>query len=163
MNRDQHQGFTLVELLIAFALMGTLLALALPSFGRFQENKRVLVSRDLLTSHIQQTRVSAINSGRPHQLCGSSDGEKCDGDWGSYWLITTVGKTPSVLRQQAAPSSSICRTAFGGTGIRFHPNGTSGTSNGKLTICNINGPHHVLTLNRQGRLKVEESHNSGCC
>lgn len=162
MNRDQ-KGLTLVELLVTILMLGILLVLALPSFGRLQENKRLQVSRDLLTSHIQQTRVSAITSGRPHQLCGSSDGESCNGDWNGYWLITTVGTTPVVLRQQPAPSSGICRVAFGNGSIRFHPNGTSWASNGTFTICSANGPHHVLTLNRQGRLNVEESHNSGCC
>ena len=163
MNRDQQKGFTLIELLVTLLIAGTLLALALPSFGRFQENKRLLASRDLLASHIRQTRVSAITTGRPHELCGSSDGENCDGDWAGYWLITTVGTTPIVLRQQAAPSSNICRVAFGNDNIRFYPNGTSAASNGTFRICNANGPHHALTLNRQGRLKVEESHNSGCC
>lgn len=163
MNGYQQKAFSLVELLVVVMLVAILASLAIPPLGRFQESKRLQSSRDLLASHIQQTRASAIMRGRPHQLCGSSDGENCNGDWGSYWLITTTGTEPVVLSQQAAPTSHICRVGFGSDSIRFHPNGTSWISNGTFSICNENGHHHQLILNRQGRLKLEASHNSSCC
>lgn len=163
MNRDQQKAFNLVELLVTVTLVAIFASLAVPALPRFQESKRLQSSRDLLASHIQQTRVSAITLGRPHQLCGSSDGENCDGDWGSYWLITTVGTQPTVIRQQTSPTKDLCRVGFGSDSIRFHPNGTSWISNGTISVCNANGPHQQLILNRQGRLKLEASHNSSCC
>lgn len=163
MNRDQQKAFNLVELLVTLTLLGILISLALPAFGRFQESKRLESARDLLASHIQQTRARAVTLGRSHELCGSSDGEVCDGDWGGFWLITTVSPEPIVLHQQAAPTRDVCRVGFGNDRVRFHPNGTSWMSNGTFSICNPNGPHQQLILNRQGRLKMGTSHNSTCC
>lgn len=163
MNGNQQKAFSLVELLTAITLVAILISLAIPAFARFQESKRQESSRDLLARHIQQTRANAITLGRPHQLCGSSDGENCDGGWGSYWLITTVGKEPKILRQQAAPTKDLCWAGFGSDSIRFHSNGTSWVSNGTFSICNSNGPHWQLVLNRQGRLKLVTSGNSRCC
>lgn len=163
MNRDQQKAVGLVELLVAVVLLSILASMAIPSFARLQENKRHESTSNLLASLIQKTRASAITLGRPHKLCGSSDGETCDGDWGSYWLITTAGDEPSIVSQQAAPTKNVCRVSFGSDSISFHPNGTSWISNGTISICNNNGPHRLLTLNRQGRLKLETSHSSGCC
>ncbi|SHL17914.1 GspH/FimT family pseudopilin [Pseudomonas punonensis] len=163
MNRDHQKAFSLVELLITMGILAILISLAAPSFTQFLETKRLQSSRDLLASHIQQTRTNAITLGRPHQLCGSSDGENCDGEWGSYWLITTVGDSPEILRQQLAPTENLCWAGFASDSIRFHPNGTSWISNGTFSICNANGPHWQLVLNRQGRLKLGTSHNSSCC
>lgn len=163
MKRDQQKAVGLVELLLVVALLGILLSLAIPAFARFQETKRHEATRDLLASHIQKTRTNAVTLGRPHKLCGSSDGATCDGDWNSYWLITTAGDEPKILSQQAAPTGNICRTGFGSDSVSFHPNGTSWVSNGTIFICNNNGPHQLLTLNRQGRLKLGTSHTSQCC
>lgn len=163
MNRDQQRAAGLVELLVAVALLGILISMALPAFARFQESKRHESARDLLASHILKTRANAITQGRTYKLCGSSDGESCDGSWGSYWLIARAGNEPTIVTKQAAPTKNICRVGFGGDSIRFHPNGTSWTSNGTIFICNSNGPHQLLTLNRQGRLRVGTGHNSRCC
>ncbi|UCJ16991.1 GspH/FimT family pseudopilin [Pseudomonas sp. MM211] len=163
MNRDQQKAFNLVELLVAIALVTILVSLSVPALARFQENLHLQSSSDLLASHIQQTRARAITLGRPHQLCGSSDGKSCDADWGSYWLITTTGPEPEIVLQQPAPTKRLCWVGFSSDSIRFHANGTSWASNGTFSICNTNGPHHQLVLNRQGRLKVVTSHNSTCC
>ncbi|OLU29546.1 hypothetical protein BVH03_10770 [Pseudomonas sp. PA15(2017)] len=163
MNRDHQKALSLVELLVAVVLLGIMISMIIPTFARFQEQKRHDSARDLLASYIQKTRASAVVEGRPYKLCGSSDGEICDGTWASYWLIATAGEQPTIVTQQAAPTENICRVGFGGDSIRFHPNGTSWTSNGTIFICNSNGPHHLLTLNRQGRLRFGTAHNSGCC
>lgn len=163
MNRDQQRAVGLVELLVAVVLLSILISMAIPAFARFQESKRHESARDLLASHIQKTRANAITQGRPYKLCGSSDGESCDGNWGSYWLIARVGNEPTIVTQQAAPTKHICRVGFGGDSIRFHPNGTSWASNGTIFICSSNGPHQLLTLNRQGRLRLGTGHNSRCC
>lgn len=163
MNRDRQRAVGLVELLVTIVLLSILVSIAIPAFARFQENKRHESARDLLVTHIQKTRACAVIQGRPHELCGSSDGETCDGNWGSYWLIATVGSNPTIVTQQAAPVENICRVGFGGDSIRFHPNGTSWTSNGTIFVCNSNGPHQLLTLNRQGRLRLGTGHDSRCC
>ncbi len=163
MNGDQQKAFSLVEWLATLALVLTLVNLAMPSFASWMESRRQAIALDLLTQYIQKTRAKAVLFGRPHRLCGSSDGEACDGDWAGYWLITTTGSDATLLRQQQAPTKNLCWSGFSSDSIHFHPNGTSWKSNGTFSFCNANGPHRQLILNRQGRLKHDSGHKSKCC
>ncbi|WP_230125146.1 GspH/FimT family pseudopilin [Pseudomonas sp. Bi70] len=163
MNRDQQRAVGLVELLVAVVLLSILISMAIPAFARFQESKRQETTRDLLASHIQQTRTSAVLSGRPHELCGSSDGETCDGSWDRYWLITALGDPPDMIQQHPAPSQKLCWKGFARDTLRFQPNGTSPSSNGSFSICASDGPAWQLILNRQGRLRKARGHHSITC
>lgn len=56
-------GFTLVELLVAIALVGLLTALALPRFAGFFQRYRADTVRDELLASLQLARVEAIRRG----------------------------------------------------------------------------------------------------
>jgi type IV fimbrial biogenesis protein FimT len=153
MNRSQQRAFSLVELLVAVTLLSLVLTLAIPSFGRVLENARQQTSRDLLIAHVNQTRTLAISENRSYQLCGSVDGLTCDGGWTKYWLIVRMGREPSVIRQQPAPTKDMCWKGFSRDSIFFDPNGNSRFSNGRFARCSTAGENWQLILSRQGRLK----------
>lgn len=164
MNGNQQKAFSLVELLVVIIVLAVLTAIAVPNFSRLLEDNRQESLRNLLIAQISQARTNAITHNRQHLLCGSSDGMTCNGDWSSYWLIMAMGKQPSLLHQQAAPAKNVCWNGFGGNSIRFHPNGTSPTSNGRFSICRTSGPHWQLILNRQGRVRQGIADNEkNCC
>ncbi len=164
MNRDRQMGISLVELLVAITLLAILLSISLPNFQKFVQDNKDKALRNLLVSQINQTRTNAIIHNRPHQLCGSSDGMNCNGDWGGYWLQIRTNAEDQLLSQHKAPSENLCWAGFGGQHIRFQPNGTSPASNGRFTICRANGEHWQLTLNRQGRIRQGISASPrGCC
>lgn len=163
MNRSQQMAFSLVELLVAVTLLSLVLTLAIPSFGRVLENSRQQASRDLLITHVNQTRTLAITENRSYQLCGSVDGLTCDGGWTKYWLIVRMGEEPRVIRQQQAPTKDFCWKGFSGNSIFFNSNGNSRSSNGRFSGCSTNDNNWRLTLSRQGRLRQESGKTLDTC
>lgn len=164
MQRDQQKAFTLIELLVVTGVVVVLLSLAIPSFQKLIQSNKDEALRNLLVSQINQTRTKAITKNKRHSLCGSSDGVTCDGDWGGYWLLLGAGDENQLLRQQKAPAQNVCWTGFIGENLRFEPNGTSPTSNGRFSICRADGQHWQLVINRQGRLRqIHAGTAKSCC
>lgn len=164
MDRDQQKAFTLIELLVVTILLVMLLSLAVPSFQKIIQRNKDETLRNLLVSHINLTRINAITNHKRHSLCGSSDGVTCDGDWGGYWLLLGAGGEKQVMSQHKAPAENVCWGGFSGKNIRFQPNGTSPTSNGRFSICRADGQHWQLVINRQGRVRqIVADTAKSCC
>jgi type IV fimbrial biogenesis protein FimT len=60
MAQQRHKGFTLIELMITVAVLGILVALALPSFQSILEGRRLVGAADELYSNIQYARSEAL-------------------------------------------------------------------------------------------------------
>jgi type IV fimbrial biogenesis protein FimT len=162
MNTPRHRAFTLIELLVTLAVLVVLLGLALPAFESWRQSNREEALRHLLVAHLQQARAQAIVTNRIHQLCGSSNGVDCNGDWNRNWLIITAGSNIPIQHQQVVPGTTLCWRGFG-THIAFRPNGTT-TSNGRFALCRGNTPSWQLVLNRQGRVRLAGSEEpNNCC
>ncbi len=61
-------GFTIVELLLALAIVVTLAAMVVPSFGGLLADRRVARSGDQLRVEMMQARLSAMRSGRTYLM-----------------------------------------------------------------------------------------------
>lgn len=59
----RRDGHTLIELLVALALLGILVAMALPPVGRWRDQAAVRAARDELAGGIAWTRVAAVSRG----------------------------------------------------------------------------------------------------
>jgi type IV fimbrial biogenesis protein FimT len=69
----RHAGLTLLELLVAVALMALILGIGAPSFREFQRNSRLTsVANDLLGA-VQLARTEAVKRQKPISLCPSAD------------------------------------------------------------------------------------------
>ncbi|MEZ5488965.1 MAG: GspH/FimT family protein [Gammaproteobacteria bacterium] len=84
-----HKGFTIIELIIALAALGILLAIGLPSFQDTVEdvntNARV---KELITS-LSLARSEAVKRGTDVHLCATnSAGSDCAaGQWSVGWIV----------------------------------------------------------------------------
>jgi len=58
--RHLHAGFTLIELMIGLAVMGILLAVALPAFDQFLQNTRIRNAAEMTISGINLARAEAL-------------------------------------------------------------------------------------------------------
>lgn len=62
-GRERSSGFTMIELLITIAILGIIMAFAVPSFQTMIENNRVTSQANTLLSAINLARTEAIKRG----------------------------------------------------------------------------------------------------
>lgn len=97
---DRSCGFTLVELLVAMAVLGLLLASALPNYGEFMRNSQIRTAAQSIESGLQVARAEAVrtNAQVQFQLPGTLAGAAAAG--GTDWAVMgALAATPAVFDQ----------------------------------------------------------------
>lgn len=163
--KNQAKAFTLLELLIVLALLAIASTIMLPAMGGLLDRAQLDSQKDTLVSHVQTARSHAVKYAILTDMCGSSDGMHCDGQWQSGWLVRERAPARILLRHELDAAKLDWR-GFSPE-IVFHPNGTTPSSNGRFSICSDKStPGWELILNRQGRLRAEkgspQSQNGNC-
>jgi type IV fimbrial biogenesis protein FimT len=89
MPSNRQSGFTLVELMIAVAVVAILLGLALPSFQGSMRSNRVATTSNELLGSLSLARTEAIRGLGPAGVCASADGATCAAttDWANGWIV----------------------------------------------------------------------------
>ena len=157
-------GFTLIELLVSIAVLGIVLALAVPSFdGVVARSKMRAVANDLAAS-AYLARSEAIKRNVQVSLCSSSDGTSCGGNWNNGWIVLAPDGTV-VQRGNALPQGFKVMTSGGVNNIVFQPTGFGATP-ATLTVCKATpsvGPEErVVTIDVSGRADVKKTQNGVC-
>lgn len=82
-------GLTLVEIVVALALLAPLATLAFPLWGRWIARQELANRAQLLSTALTRTRTEAIRRGHRVNLCKSRDAATCadEGSWTSGWII----------------------------------------------------------------------------
>ena len=73
-TRRQDSGFTLIELMVALALVGLFLALALPNFPVLTNGAQLGASSRELTAALREARSQAIRENREIRIAIAADG-----------------------------------------------------------------------------------------
>lgn len=153
----REAGTTLVESLVACALVVVLATLAAPSFGDLRRDARRLTRLEALVHGLALARVEAVTRGQPVVLCRSLDGHQCDSsgmDWRQGWLVIEKrlsrdprGRPLSATGAEPAVAIRANRVAF-----EFAPSGLSGTT-GTLVLCDDRGARaaRAVIVSRTGR------------
>ncbi len=167
MNRNT--GLSLLELLLAIALLSIILAATAPSLGGIIEQRRGDEVMRLLRGAIEFTRVAAISSGGLATLCPSRDGQSCGGGWQEGMIAFVDGDgdripdsgdaLPRAFRFPA-PAGSLRWRSFGNRQyLQMTAMGFTRNQNGSFTWCPANGDSRQarrLILNAAGRLREAE-------
>jgi type IV fimbrial biogenesis protein FimT len=79
----------MIELMIALAVAGVLMALAAPSFQQSMAGNRLSTAASELAGAVQLARSEAVRANRRVSLCRSSDGSACSGISTSWpgWIV----------------------------------------------------------------------------
>lgn len=157
------RGFTLVETVLATAILALLAALSLPALGTLLERQRANAAMGALSAQVQLARMAAITYRSPAVLCPSSDGGTCDGgtDWSGGWMLfldpdgnQRPDTADEVLRVETAPDRQGVRVV-GTTGrprLRYMPDGRSAGTNLTLSVCGATGELlGAVIVNNMGR------------
>jgi type IV fimbrial biogenesis protein FimT len=96
-RRRAALGVTLVELVVAIALLGLLLGLAAPSFGTWTRNAKVRTVSESLLAGVRLAQSEAVRRNRQvvlflttSQQCSNAITASANG---AYWAVRTVGLT----------------------------------------------------------------------
>lgn len=156
-------GFSLVEVVLATAILAVLAAVSVPAFGALLERQRASAAMAALSTQMQLARMAAITYRRPTVLCPSTDGMACDGgpEWSGGWMLfldrdgnRRPDASDEILRVESAPSTATLRlvATSGRPLVRYQPDGRSAGSNITISVCNTR--HELVgavVLNNMGR------------
>ena len=159
--KNQENAFTLPELLIVIVLLSVLTSTALPSFAQFIEHNQQQAVFYQLRSAIHEARTRAVQERRRIELCASSDGKTCQGQWSEGWIIRGTASRELLSVNSQKPGSNPVRWSGFSTTIKFLPNGTSPLSNGRFYQCRKGKPAWQIIISRQGRARVATAADNG--
>ncbi|MFT3762132.1 MAG: GspH/FimT family pseudopilin [Pseudoxanthomonas sp.] len=152
MSRASTAGFTLIELMVALAVLAILVALAAPSFQNTLRSNRVATATNELLASLALARTEAIRSTNSSGVCASTNGAGCDsGDWNDGWMVwTDVGNagigtyesTDTIVRY-TQPKAKVQMDIPAAASISFDRRGrmsARGSAGGLLP----SGPRHLV-------------------
>lgn len=177
-RRGAERGFTLIELMIAVAVLAILLTVGVPSFKTVIDNNRLVTQANAMVTLMHVGRAEALKQGKSVGICSSDDpynAPACDGgsNWDTGYIVFVadpsnsssplsynagtdtlikVGLTESGITQRYTRESSAANTT-----VHYMPNGTLRTSSTiKIGICDYRGAAdgRELVIRPMGRAKV---------
>jgi len=138
-----RRGFSLLELLLAIAIAGLLLGIALPQFGLFRDRLAVGAAAERIAAAHRRARITAILQSHPVVLTIDADSLSIvvEADSGANW-------------KEPGPSAHGVALAGGSRQLTFSPVGiTAGLSNATFRLTR-GAAIRTVVVSRLGRLRM---------
>jgi type IV fimbrial biogenesis protein FimT len=176
----RQTGLTLVEVLIALALLSVLLVIAAPRLGSLIDNNRLYAQSNEFYLALMSARSESMSRVQRVTLCASSNATSCGGNWEDGWLIfaehhgsqnATVNTDAGdeILQvQQALSGTSTLRgdtaiasyISYVGTGFTQLTDGSSQA--GTMVLCDSRGFSHgkAIVITATGQAVIMDAVDS---
>ncbi|MDQ8039498.1 MAG: GspH/FimT family pseudopilin [Rickettsiella sp.] len=136
-------GFSLIDLLFTLVISSILLSLVFPSYRHLIIEVRLLALTEKMTSAINYARSEALKRRSVVNVCKSSDGKTCGGQWHDGWIIFVGSymRRPlqnNFLRVYTALKKNEFLKWHGAGGheyLQLNPDGSARGHNGSFVIC----------------------------
>lgn len=166
MSREA-KGFSLLEAMIAMAVVAVLVSIAIPSWQSARATAHAGKTRaEMLETILAAVRHSAL-AGTEVVLCHPTDADirECSQttNWSGGWALfadingnrTREANEPVVHRQARLSGGVRLWTTGGRTRLVFQPTGGNAGSNVTFTLCDDRGPGKAVTfvLANDGRMR----------
>ena len=162
---DVHRrGFTVLELLIALAVLAIVLILGIPALSEYGLRQRMSATINALHTHLALARAEAIHLNTHVVACPGNRTVGCiDGnDWSQGWIVFSdlngdrqLQSLEHLHRAEPALEQLFVLSTPGRSNIRFYPNGSAPGSNGSINFCDRRGPAEArrLVISNLGRIR----------
>lgn len=173
--RKPQAGLTLIELLIAVAILAILTGVAAPAFAQLAANQRMTAAIHAYLTSFNQARMRALSLGTQVVLCPSTNGVECTGglNWHGGWLIyDDVNRNRKLdanetvaARFDALPAGLSASTSKGRPQLMFKPDGGAWGNPLTLTLCNLQsdtGRDRAVIVNNGGRIRTGQPTKGVC-
>ena len=174
MRRDS--GFTLIELMIAVALVAILLATAVPALDDFTNDARQTGAINDFISSIHLARNTAITTNSRVTMCASASGTNCElTSWDAGWIVfgdlnsngaLELGET--IVSASAAVEGLSIQSGEFPAALMYRPNGRAMTAaltgnSGEFAVCDFRGVDYakVILVEISGRPRMSEKKANG--
>ena len=132
------QGFTLIELMVALAIVALLLLLGMPSFTTFLRNSEILSTAESIHNGLKAATSEAANRNRKvtFELANAPAA-----DW-TFWVLDDDGVKQTIqsyAKKEAGPNTKITVTPAGKQSVTF--NGL-----GRVDIDPANPDNHIRQI-----------------
>ena len=166
------QGFSLVEVLTAVAILGVLMGLAAPSFSEISLSSRLTDTANSLVSSAAQGRSEAIKRNAVVTMCMSADSSTCatSGGWQQGWILrapvvpATSPPTFVILYKDAGPPAGF-KVNGSVNSIDFNPVGV-GTTQATLTVCRnlptVASQERIVSVSATGKAATTKTTTGTC-
>ena len=162
-----HSGFTLLDLMIAVAIILILFSVAIPSVSNAVSRVQASAARSAITTTLFDGLRNATVLGQEVVVCPAPGGQ-CAGarDWSRGWIAFVDLdhnrlRTPNepLLRRDGPLDEGV--RLYGSPGrprIVYQPNGSNAGSNLSFTLCDRRGAAYAvsLILSNGGRLRTDK-------
>ncbi|GAB2492022.1 Tfp pilus assembly protein FimT/FimU [Pseudoxanthomonas sangjuensis] len=144
-----ERGFTLVELMIAVAVLAILAAAATPSMGAIINNNRLRAATNETVATLQSARLEAIRGNRRAVACMSADPDAalpaCNPAGSSGWIVFldadrdgALGANERLLRRASLPGQvRMLPSAAFANGVAFNADGFARDAGGNLLNATV--------------------------
>ena len=152
MNPKAHAGYSLIEVLVALAIISVLSGLAAASFAAQQPHLRLNHAARALVSDLRWARQLAIASGQPVVLLLDPDRDQYRIEKASQPGIPVGLVRDFQDRRQGFGEINLVGST-GGRTLTFYPQGTTNSWT-TITLTNKAGEQRQITLVATGRVKL---------
>ena len=142
------KGVTLLELIIAMAMVGILAAMAIPAFDNQLKDSRLVSNANLVIGAYNLARSEAINRGVQVQVANIAGG----------WVIEEV-ISGTVIKQFEPDRKDVTWTPASFPNIPYDNNGFRpfGSAAQTIKLCDSRGKGREITISPAGSTSVDKS------
>ncbi|CAG0941385.1 hypothetical protein ANRL1_00525 [Anaerolineae bacterium] len=162
LRRSQAGGFTLIEVMVVVAIMGILIAVALPPFVNWRNNLGYRQTARGMTAMLREAKSLAITRNVQQRVVfkpNSSSytllrGDRAYNTQASGWMPVQAQKSPA----NTAIRSGIDGTSRANVSVQFNPNGTAiiSPSDGTVTLNEGTAVQYQITVTSSGMITTKK-------